>query len=307
MNELVQMQLMQKVGIIAQLLAEEFLGMDVGQRLLTVEALTKKHNTSRGTIQQSLQKLKDLDAIILEPQGHLGTYIKDIDYTKLLSICSTGNLVGVMPLPYSKRYEGLATGIYTVLNENAKTSVNLAFMGGSDRRLQAMLDGRYNFAIMSLSTAKNYVEKGYDIDISYRLTEHTYVNSHALIMRKDFNKTPVKIGVDSTSFDQLSMTTKYFQNQQIEIVPLQYSHVIESIKNGNIDAGIWSLEEKIKSDNELKFIAIDNIYDKQSTSATIVIKKDDTITMNFMKRFFNVKDVESIQKRVQDNIQLPNY
>ncbi|TCL60122.1 helix-turn-helix protein [Kineothrix alysoides] len=308
MSDLIHKALMQKGGIVAQQLAQEFIGMEIGQRVPTIEDFINKYNVPRGTVQQALLKLKEFGAIELEAKGHLGSFLIDMDYTKLMEICSLENLVGVMPLPYSKRYEGLATGIYTTLNQYNVVSVNLAFMGGSDRRIQALLDGRYDFAVMSLATAKHYVNDGYNIEIVYNLGMHTYVNAHTLIMRKDFNTVPKRIGVDRTSFDQLSMTTKYFKNMSIEIVPLQYSRIIENIKKKNIDAAIWSLEEKIISDDELQYKIINDEEQKgDNTKATIIIKKEDVTVCNFFKRFFDIEKVQQIQNDVLMNVILPNY
>lgn len=299
---------MQKGGILAQQIAQDFIGMDIGDRVFTVEEFSNKYEAARGTVQQAMTRLKEYHAIDLESKGHLGTYIKEINYAKLMEICSAGSLVGVMPLPYSKRYEGLASGIYAILNQETGISVNLAFMGGASRRIQDMISGRYNFAIISLATAKHYVKEGYEIQIIHSLGIHTYVNAHSLIMRSDYQGKPKRIGVDRTSFDQLSMTTKYFENQLIEMVPLRYAHILDNIKNKTIDAAIWSLEEKTINDKELKYEYLeDKEADGDNTKAAIVVKKGDVTITNFLKRFFDCQKVTTIQEEVLKNKTLPNY
>ncbi|MFZ2539481.1 MAG: GntR family transcriptional regulator YhfZ [Oscillospiraceae bacterium] len=299
--------LMQKGGIVTQAIAQDFIGMDVDDRVPTVEELAVRYEAARGTVQQAITKLKEYGAIRLEPHGHLGTFISEINYSKLMEICGAGNLVGVMPLPYSRRYEGLATGIYATLNHETGANVNLAFMGGSDRRVQALLDGRYNFAVMSLPTAQHYLENNYAIEISQVLGVHTYVQAHALIMRSDFKGELKRIGVDNTSFDQISMTAKYFQNQAIELVPLKYAHIIDNIKSRMIDGAIWSLEESIVNDTELCYQSIGAQGHENNTRAAIVVAQGDVTVRNFLKRFFNEKNVQSTQQAVLKNEILPNY
>lgn len=299
---------MQKAGIVAQQLSQDFIGMDIGDRIPTIEDFVLKYQSARGTVQQALTHLKDYNAIGLESRGHMGTFIATIDYALLMKICSVSNLIGAMPLPYSKRYEGLATAIYSVLNDNTGISVNLAFMGGSNRRVEALLEGRYNFAVMSLVAAQHYIDEGFEIEISHCLGVHSYVHSHSLIMASDFYSEPKCIGVDKTSYDQLSLTMKFFENKDIEIVPLQYSHVLENIKNKTIDAAIWSLEERILNDRGLRYVELSGIdMHEANTQAVIVIKKNDIPVSNFLKRFFFATKVEEIQQLVQKNQMLPNY
>lgn len=300
--------MMQKAGIVTQQLAQDLIGMELGDRMPTVEELSSRYEVARGTVQQAIARLREYGALVLEAHGHLGTNISSINYSKLMEICSAETLVGVMPLPYSKRYEGLASGIYSTLNDNTGVSVNLAFMGGSDRRLQSLMSGRYNFAVMSYGSAHHYLEQGHEIEISHTLAAHTYVNAHMLILRSDFKGEPRRIGVDSSSFDQMSMTTEYFGNRQIELVPHNYSHIIDNIKNRTIDATIWSLEEAILGDSELCYHPIagaDTI--EQNTKASIVVRRDDIITKNFLKRFFHADRVQEIQLAVQKSEKLPNY
>ena len=102
----IKSKLMQKIGIMSANLSNEFIQLDVDDRIPTVAFLSEKYETARGTVQSSLKLLQDYGAIKLESRGHLGTFITYIDYLKLLEVAGINSLVGVMPLPYSKRYEG---------------------------------------------------------------------------------------------------------------------------------------------------------------------------------------------------------
>lgn len=160
----VQSKLMQKHGIAVISLELEFLPLNIGERINTVAELAERYDTARGTIQFAIKFLKEHEAVTLESRGHLGTFIKEMNYIKLLELTGIKSLVGVMPLPYSKRYEGLATGIYKCLNDGG-VNTNLAFMRGFNHRLKALEDGRYDFAVTSRLTADYYLENNKNIQI----------------------------------------------------------------------------------------------------------------------------------------------
>lgn len=301
--------LYQKNGLIVMYLARKLLGKKPGDRMEKIVDIASAMNVGRGTVQTAIRNLEESGAISLEVRGHLGTYITAIDYAVLLAVSGMSHLVGVMPLPYSKRYEGFATGVYNVLNQGSGVLVSLAFMPGSKRRIESLLEERYNFAVVSQASADHYASENDQIEILFSFSAHTYVDNHALICRKDYrgDYSGMRIGVDYSSFDQLSMTTRFFKNQTIELVPMKYSSIIDNIKTNKIDGAIWSIEERIAHDTELRYEPIQSINDLKNTQTALLIRKDDEGTRNFLNRFFDVEQVESIQKAVLNNEMLPNY
>lgn len=101
-------KLMSKNGRVTMLLARELLAHNEGDRIKTIGEYAGYFDTGRGTVQSALRFLQDSGAISLESKGHLGTYILMLNYKNLWEISDPGVIMGVMPLPYSKRYEGLA-------------------------------------------------------------------------------------------------------------------------------------------------------------------------------------------------------
>ena len=71
----IKSKLMQKIGIMSANLSNEFIQLDVDDRIPTVAFLSEKYETARGTVQSSLKLLQDYGAIKLESRGHLGTFI----------------------------------------------------------------------------------------------------------------------------------------------------------------------------------------------------------------------------------------
>lgn len=300
--------LMQKHGIMLMTLAKDFLNKNEGDRIETVATMSDKYNMARGTIQTALKTLQDENAITLEPRGHLGTFIRYIDYNKLLKLSGIENIVCVMPLPYTKRYEGIATGLYNVINKNV--SFSLAFMRGSENRLKFLKEGRYDLAITSRLTANYYISQNENIDIVTSLGKHTYVKGHALIVRNNYNGfyKGMRVGIDKSSYDQYSLTQNYFEGKDVEFVEIQYSHVIDHIENNEIDAAIWSEDEAIYEGKKLKLLPLElRESEAFDTEAVIIADKDNKTIINFISKLFNVDEVIDIQNKVINNKIVPNY
>ncbi len=303
-------KLMQKNGIIAVTLAREFLSNEVGDRILTVAQLAEKYSTARGTIQSALKFLQDYEAISLEARGHLGTFITSINYIKLLDVADIKTILGVMPLPYSKVYEGLATGLYNTL-VTSNISVGLAYMRGANTRVEALREQRYDFAVISKLAAQHYISEGHDIEIIDEFGDFTYVNEHILMFSKGSKNTiedGMKIGIDYSSLDQVILTKYHCQGKNVEFVPLIYSQILNSILRGEINAAIWNKDDLQDRDIKIPFKPINNsIFSYKDTNAVIVANTKNSSFNTLLKKFINTEKVLDIQKKVINGEITPNY
>lgn len=299
--------LMQKHGIMLMTLAKDFLNKNEGDRIETVSTISCKYNMARGTIQTALKTLQDNNAITLEPRGHLGTFIRYIDYNQLLKLSGIENIVCVMPLPYTKRYEGIATGLYNVINKSVP--FNLAFMRGAENRLKFLKEGRYDLAITSKLTANHYISQNENVNIVASLGKHTYVKGHALIVRNDYigYYEGMRVGIDKSSYDQLSLTKNYFSGKDVKFVEIQYSHVTDHIESNEIDAAIWSEDYGIYEGKKLKIIPLEIGDECLDTEAVIIADKDNKTIINFVSKLLDVEEVLEVQKKVISNEIIPNY
>lgn len=301
-------KLMQKIGLMSTNLSTELIQLDAGDRIPTVAMLSEKYQTARGTVQSALKILQDYDAIKFESKGHLGTYITYIDHLKLLEVAGINSLVGVMPLPYSKRYEGLATGIFNTLNDEG-LAVNLAFMRGANHRLKALKDERYDFAVTSRLTADYYIKNDEPIEIVAAFGDYSYVNEHVLVVREDFNsefKKGIKIGIDKSSIDQFVLTLSYFKNYEVEYINMSYNSFKTAIKSKEIDAAIWNKDDI--DDNEMKTINISKEHIGISdTEAVIITEKKNIILPKLFSKKLDREKVLKFQREVLAGIIMPNY
>ena len=93
--------------------------------------------------------------------GHLGTFIEKIDYEKLQECCLTQGLMGIMPLPYSLIYEGMATAMYEQLKD---LRFNMAYVRGAIGRIELVESGAYHFAIGSQFAVEHEIQCGREIE-----------------------------------------------------------------------------------------------------------------------------------------------
>jgi len=304
---------MQKVGIVTQKAAARFFSLEAGDRIPTVEELAKEFEASRGTTQAALSLLQEEKAVGFLSRGHLGTFVTAIDRLKLLEIAESKTMVGVMPLPYSKKYEALATGIFAALEENGLNAA-LAFMRGSDNRLRGLKEHRYDFAVISQFTAKYYLDRGESIYVVENFGRFSYVSEHALLIRdndpcKDSdNFDGYKVGIDASSVDQKTLTLKFFKGKKVEYVPLVYSQIVPYLRLGKVDAAVWNLDDIDLAGNHLCYRSLANkslnIID---TEAVIICLKENELVYRILKRMLNRDAVLKYQQDVLSGTIMPRY
>ncbi len=306
----VKMKLMQKNGIMAMNLAKEFINLNEGDRIGTVANYSEKYNAARGTVQCALKLLQENKAIGLEARGHLGTFLTFIDQKKLLEFTDIKTIVGVMPLPYSKLYEGLATGLYkTFLSK--KLPISIAYMRGANSRLESLQGGRYDFVVMSELAAEYSINNGADIEIIMNFGKYTYVHEHALIFSNPINisiKDGMKIGIDRNSIDHYLLTLAQCEGKKVELVDLAYNQIISKILSGDIDAAVWNIDEINERKIGIKYYPLENDkFNKEDTEAVMVVNKNRTEITSILTRFLNKKEILDWQNKVITGEITPNY
>jgi hypothetical protein len=305
--------LLTKNGIAAGQLAREFLSLKADDKIQTIGEYAELFDLGRGTIQTALKYLEDNGAIILDARGHLGTYIVKLDYKILWNLAGYNNISGVMPLPYSRRYEGLATGLYKVFEEE-NIPFNMAYLKGSERRIQALQSGKYDFAIMSMLAAKHNIESGKSIKIIVDFGPQTNVSSHCLIFA-DIDKYQIedgmKVAIDPTSIDHSILTSFECQFKKVDYVELPYNQIISNLVNKKLDAAIWNFDEIQDHNLSLKSQPLQSQQsirvNQENTHAVLVVTKNNGVMEKILGRIVNKEKVCIIQSRVLEGKILPEY
>ena len=278
-----------------------------GDRLPRVSDLAREIQLSVGTTQYGLNFLRERDALSVTAKGHMGTFIDTLNYEKLLKFSGSTVRACVMPLPYSLRYEGLATAFSKLGNRGGK--FYLAFMNGSVRRIKALTEGRYNCALVSRMAAEEAIERGMAINIAVTYGPRSFLETHVLVHR---TKTPGRIktiGLDSESLDQAMLSKSFLASHpHVNVVNLPYTHIIRRLLAGEVDATLWNLDYIKEHHPQLQFSRLDlPSIEPSMTEAALVVRAGDEAAIHYFSRRFPRAKVLMIQEAVFSGRRLPEY
>ncbi|SDM73233.1 transcriptional regulator, GntR family [Fictibacillus solisalsi] len=306
MNE----RLLSKKGMILQKIAESFLFIEVDHRIPKIGDLASVNGVGRGTIQTVLKYLEETGSIRLEAKGHLGTFLRYKNIPQLLRFCGMERLTGIMPLPYSKKYEGLASGLSAECQVQGM-ELSIAFMRGAKLRLQEVIQGRYEFAIVSRFSANEAMKEHPELSTLLSFGSHSYVSKHAVIFsdRKYISvEDGMKIGIDPFSTDQQVLIKEETKNKNVQYIELNYMHLLRHIQAKTIDATIWNLDEV---DNERYHTMplsspLAKKMEEYMGEAVCVARKDNKKGAYGLS-LINLEKIKQIQELVETGDHLPKY
>ena len=241
-------ELYQKTGIAVNCIAQDLLTRKKGDRIPSISEYQEKFGVSRGTIQNGLNYLKERQAITLITRGHMGTVIESIDYPRLQECCFNKELLGSMPLPYSICYQGLATALFKLMKPYA---FNLVYARGSGSRIKLLTSDACQFAVCSLYAAEEAIRSGQKIDIALDLGPGTYLTRHVMIFReagKQAIESGMRVAYDPDSMDHRHLTELMVSGVAgVNLTRMKAHQTIKAIQAGEVDAGVWNLDEILES------------------------------------------------------------
>lgn len=302
-------QLLSKNGTATLILSREFLKYPEGGRIPTISEFAAKMKLARGTVQNALKNLIASGAIEISSKGHLGSYLKKKDTAVLMEFAGIGSLVGTMPLPYSRRYEGLASGIIISSERQDAVAVNLAYMRGAVNRMSMVESGRYDFAIVSKSAAETCIGEGRPLKILIDFGSASYLNRHVLMLhdgKKQKVEDGMKVGIDESSLDQKMLTRAVCEGKKVEYVPIEYTRSLDCIQSGKIDAMVMNVDEILDKKLDIHYVVIDD-YDPGNTAAVIVIDAKQEEIGALLSEVIDTKTVLEVQKQVLAGEMIPRY
>lgn len=292
----------QKIGIAINRLAQDLLARQEGDRIPSISEYQEKLRVSRGTIQNGLNYLKDSGAVTLVSRGHLGTFIETLDYRRLQECSFNKELTGIMPLPYSLCYQGLATALYRALSHY---SFNLLYARGAESRLKLLTAGVCQFTICSRYAAEDAIRHHSEVEIAVDLGPGTYLTSHVLVFReagKSAIESGMRIAYDQASVDHRHLTELICAGvRNVKLVELKAHQTIQAIQNGDIDAGVWNLDDILESGYKgLNVVPIRQFTDFNAfSSAVLVIRRGDENIAQLLRQCIRAGAVQRIQSAVR--------
>ncbi len=298
-----------KSSVLIQKVAEEILFVELDARIPKIDELSRKYSVGRGTVQSVLKKMEENHCIVLESRGHLGTFLRNKNTNMLLQCCGVGNIVGVMPLPYSRKYEGLATAMHEGFEELG-LPLHCAFMRGATIRLDNVMEGRYDFALVSKYAAEEAVSKSEDLLIVKEFGPNSYVSRHALVFAEEVNgiQDGMKIGIDSYSIDQQVLTHLEVRDKKVDYVNLNYMHLLKHLKAKSIDAMVWNMDEI--DDSSLYVSGLTSMealeMDREMSRAVCVISKQNK-KVEYLFDLISSDRIMAVQQEVESGKRMPKY
>lgn len=293
-----------KVDIAIISICRDLIILDINSKMKSVKEYSKELKISVGTIQKAFEYLEENEVIKILKNGPSGKILIKKNQKKIIELSKLNYILGVMPLPNSKRYEGLATGIKSSFEDNG-IIFHFAYMQGSNIRLKMLKEGKYDIAVISNLAYQNINDK--DIELLYNLGSNTYVNEHVLLKNKKIDKMK-KIGIDKNSEDQYYLSKQYFEGKNVEFVEISSDKIIKKIYDKEIDAGILSIDEVDDiSLNNLSIIHFDIEGKRLANEAVIVINKRNYVLRKLLKKIINPNYIISVQNKVIDDLVKPKY
>jgi len=304
----IKSELLNKNGLAVVKLAEELTWLRPGDRFPKVADLALRHRLSVGTIQFGLGFLKSKGVVGLTSKGHLGTYVEFINYGELQEYAGSTSKACVMPLPYSLRYEGLASAFCKLGNGLGKFYI--AFMNGSGRRVQALLGGRYDCALLSRMAAEAYQAEGLAVEIAASYGPGSFLKAHALLFRTESVQDIRTLGLDPESKDQVILSREFrVAHPHIKVVNLPYARIINRLESGEVDATLWNSDFITEHNHpSLHHEPIEfSLAHEAITEAVLVVRAGDAATSDYLSRNFLKEDVLRTQNAVVSGERIPEY
>lgn len=301
---------MKKSGKAVSFLAGELLKIGAGERIPTISQFAEDRPFSRGTLQNALGALEDMGAVVLEKHGHMGTLLTGKNTDLLLDCVGVNYVSGILPLPYTKCYEGLATGLFNTIGARSRMSVDIAYMRGSEKRVQAVVAGRYDFAVTSRLSAKKALERGMEIELLRDFGPESYLKGQSLIFR-DRDAAAItdgmRVGVDDTSLDHMELTHKVVGSAAVELVHINYSQIFTLLEQGEIDAAVWNLDTVLEHRPTINYRKLDLGGNNDENTAVLVVSAKRPAIRAVLDEYLDVDAILEQQRQVVAHERYPNY
>ena len=203
-------------------------------------------------MQKALKELASVGAVRTRARGHQGTHIVELRTDKLWAIAGLGPVTGVMPLPNSTEWAGLATGLRS---EFGRLGIPLQalYVHGSYHRAALVSEGKADFAVLSGEAARHASSNG-DEWTTLALGPQTYYSDGSLVVllgpgiegmdgssNERVNEGIRRVGIDPASYDHTRLTRAEFpEDLGFAYTDCAYPHIPAAVAEGKVDAAVWN-------------------------------------------------------------------
>ncbi len=305
--------LLSKQGLAVVKLAGLFLTHRPGDRIQPIQQYAEEFGTGVGTVQAAIAYLQEIGAVELDSRGHLGTFVRSVNYTLIWSLTGQDYVVGGMPLPYSRRYEGLATGLHEAFSR-AGVALNLVYTRGSLNRLRALEKARFDFVVLSRYAFNNSIEQGLAVEEALGLGTESYVGQHIILLRERGQREitdGMRVGIDPASIDQVLLTREACRGRNVTFVEMTYMNLMAAMERGQIDATVWNRDDFSTSAHPFEAVPLslgdETPHVDENTEAVIAVPRGNQLVLQTVRSVVDKDFVRDIQKQVMENRMMPIY
>lgn len=294
-----------KSALMLMYLARDLLLTEPGGRIPTISEYTQKFGVSRGIVQNALESLERDRCIVTEKRGVLGTFLVSSDRAALYARTGWGTGSGSMPIPLTPCLTSLSTAVCEVLS-SAPNEFSFAYMSGAAKRVKALREGSYDFAILSKSAAELCIREDENLVICSELTGSRY-GKPFLLCFMDPDKTAIedgmRIGVDPVCLDQRWLTEQLCRDKQVEIVEFPFVGFKDIVTSGRIDCTLfrdseWSPDWK---DISIRTIPVSRFPEFQGFDAetpVVLVRRDNYGIDRLLNKYLDTVSIAAIQQQV---------
>ena len=300
-------------------LAEQLLTLEIGDRLAPIATFSERLGVGRGTVQVALDELQQAGVIQLQRRGHLGTFVRELDRTGLCAQAGITGIYGLMPLPYSRRYEGFATGLHACFADS-ELRLSLGFMRGARERWQALLEGKADFILLSRYAFDLLSAEGSDSSAAVStplacavFPPGSYVSEHVVFLaseQPDGIEDGMRVGVDPSSADQQQLTLAECEGKSVTFHEMSYMVLLERLIQGELEAAIWNVDDRLFAPR-LRWVPLSNPRSRamqaRNTAAVLAVRSDRPALVRLLSDLVRPDVVTGVQREVMEARLVPRY
>ncbi len=300
-----QSNFVKKEGIIIRHLARHLFLMEENQKIPTVAEIIEKLDTSSGMVQKAISFLESNNCVVLEKNGKKGTILIEKNPSKLLEFANWQHITGSIPLPLTDSMATLASSVSSVL-ESMPIPFVFAYMTGANNRLSYLLNGGFDFIIISKATALEYCKENSNLEIAVELTDSIYSYPYAIITH-DKNQTEIRenmrVGIDYTCFDHAVYTKKACEGINVNFIEIPYTDMRKALISDWIDCTVFRTDNltPILGQIPLPFEVEDNI------TPVLLTRKDSYGMKQLLIKYLPPYNVMKLQRKKQNGTFIANF
>jgi hypothetical protein len=293
-------------------LARYLLQVKPGERLQTVRQIARVNRTSVGSVSNALSIIEQTGAVTIDRRGHLGSFLGKRSISGLWNLAEHEPMVLSFPLIAHPLLEGLATGLKRQISA-AGIDVYLTFIRGSRTRLKALQENKCHIAVMSGFAASRLC--GETEQLLMTLPPQSFVTRHEVFYLPTLHEIRdrrLRVAIDEDSMDIAGLTELEFEGQDVDFKPVTFMQLPRLLKDGCVDAGIWSIDDMRAHLNDqilhrqLSYQVVDRVL-SSDTAAALMSCREHTSVHAVIEATLDVGKVLEIQHGVIQGEIVPEY